>query len=228
MPLRDDLPLRYVLAVPCGQRDDAELPLVVMIHGRGADANDLADLAPLLDGPGGYRFVFPNAPKPFEAYPGMAFGFTWFDGWPAEQTSLLESRRLLLAFLEAVAARYPTPQGKIVLSGFSQGGVMSVEVGFRTPQPLAGIIVMSGGIFEDDLPDFRARRDQRLLLIHGTDDEVIPLLAAHRARRLLEDHGIEPEYHELPMGHQVSEESMRIVKRFLASVFSDGASVRES
>ena len=42
----------------------------------------IADLAPMLDPPGGARFVFPNAPKPFEAYPGMPFGYTWFDGWP--------------------------------------------------------------------------------------------------------------------------------------------------
>ena len=54
--------------------------MVVMIHGRGADMNDLADLAPMLDAAGGCRFVFPNAPKPFEPYPGMAMGWTWFEG----------------------------------------------------------------------------------------------------------------------------------------------------
>ena len=71
------LPLKYVLRVPSGKSDADELPLVILLHGRGADANDLADLAPYIDR--GYRFVFPNAPKAWEAGPGMTFGFTWFD-----------------------------------------------------------------------------------------------------------------------------------------------------
>src|SRR5438309_9740622 len=89
-----DLSLRYVLNVPSGQPDDAELPLVIVMHGRGADANDLADITPYLDR--GYRFLFPNAPKPFEMYAGTSFGFTWFDGWPAEPESFRESRQLVL------------------------------------------------------------------------------------------------------------------------------------
>src|SRR5713101_348958 len=51
----DDLALHYVLSVPSGKPDHAEMPLVIVMHGRGADANDLADLAPMIDG--GYRFV---------------------------------------------------------------------------------------------------------------------------------------------------------------------------
>ena len=86
--------LKYVLRVPSSRPDDEPLPLVLVMHGRGADANDLADLAPMLDLPGGARFVFPNAPTPFEAAPGMTFGFTWFDGWPARGASLQESRAL--------------------------------------------------------------------------------------------------------------------------------------
>ena len=60
-----DLSLKYVLSVPSGRKDDAEIPLVIVMHGRGADANDLADIASALD-VDGIRFVFPNAPKPFD------------------------------------------------------------------------------------------------------------------------------------------------------------------
>src|SRR5438876_8582937 len=123
----DDLSLRYVLNVPSDRTGD--LPLVVVLHGRGADANDLADLAPMIDGPGGYRFVFANAPRPFEPYPGMTFGFTWFDGWPPAGGSIVESRRLLLAFLAEIAQRYPPRDGRMVLAGFSQGGMMALDVG---------------------------------------------------------------------------------------------------
>jgi len=203
--------LQYVLRTPTGRDDSEEMPLVVVLHGRGADANDLADLAPYLDH--GYRFIFPNAPKPFEPMPGYSFGFTWFDGWPAELNSLLESRTLLLRFLEEVTAKFPTPPGKVILCGFSQGGLMALDVGFRTAVSLAGIVVMSGGLYEDDLPPFR--KEIPVMVVHGTADDVIPPLAARRARRVLEDHGVDVDYHEFPMGHQVSEESMAVVGGFM-------------
>lgn len=209
-----DLALPYVLSVPTGKPDGESMPLVIVMHGRGADANDLADLAPLIDGPHGYRFVFPNAARPFEAYPGMTFGYSWFDGWPPEGDSILRSRKSVLTLIEQLIDRYPTG-GKIVLAGFSQGGLMALDVGFRTEVPLAGIVVMSGAIYEGDLPDLRARRTQRVLLIHGTDDEVIPLIAAQRTRHVLQTHGIEPEYAEFPMGHHVTPESLETVQTFL-------------
>jgi len=211
-----DLPLKYLLRVPSGRKDDAELPLVIVMHGRGADANDLADIAPMLDR-GGYRFLFPNAPKPFEPYSGMTFGYTWFDGWPPAPGTIEESRQLILRFIDEALARYPTPSGKLILAGFSQGALMSLDAGFRTQQPVAGIVSMSGALYEADLP---ALKRIPVMIVHGTDDEVIPVLAARRTRRVLEDAGLEPEYHELPMGHWVTPESMAVVGGFLKRVLS--------
>ncbi|MEA2569549.1 MAG: phospholipase/carboxylesterase [Acidobacteriota bacterium] len=217
---RNDLSLRCIVSTPSGAADTVALPLVVVIHGRGADANDLADLAPYLDN--GYRFVLPNAPRPFEIYPGMTAGFTWFDGWPPAPGSIDTSRRLLLTLIDELVANYPTPDGKIVISGFSQGGMMSLDVGFRTERAIAGIVVMSGALYEDEMPDLRAKNDRPVILAHGTADEVIPINAARRTRRVLEDHGIELEYHEFPMGHQVSEEELQAVGAFLERVLSSG------
>jgi phospholipase/carboxylesterase len=211
-----DLSLRYALSVPSGKPDDAKLPLVFILHGRGADANDLVDIAPLIDN--SYRFIFPNAPEPFEPSPGFSFGYTWFDGWPAERSSFERSRELLLHFIDEAAARYPTPPGKIVLIGFSQGGMMSLDAGFRTKQQLAGIVVMSGAVNEQDLPPFSA--DMPVLMIHGTQDDMIPVLAARRGRRILEQHDVQPEYHEFAMGHCVTPESMAVVRDFLVRVLS--------
>jgi phospholipase/carboxylesterase len=224
MSTHSDLSLNYVLNVPTGKADSEAMPLVVLLHGRGADANDLAGLAPHLDGPGGYRFILPNAPRPFEPMlpmPGMAFGFTWFDGWPPVRGSVDASRQLLLRFLNEVAARYPVDGDRIVLAGFSQGALMSLDCGFRTASPLRGVVVMSGGLYEEEAPDFDARRGQRVLIVHGTEDEVVPVIAARRMRAVLEEHGLQPEYHELPMGHSVTEESMAIVARFLVGVIGD-------
>ena len=212
LPRHDDLSLPYVLNVPSGKPDSAAMPLLVFLHGRGADANDLADLAPMVDGPEGYRFVFANAPRPFEPYPGMTFGFSWFDGWPPSRQSIAESRALLLRFLDEIVDRYPPPDGKLILAGFSQGALMALDAGFRTAQPLRGIIAMSGGLYEEDLPAPLPPR--RILIVHGTLDDMIPVVAARRARRVLEEHRIEPEYHEFPMGHHVTPDSMSVVADF--------------
>lgn len=185
--------------------------MVILIHGRGADANDLADLAPLLDPPGGARFVLPNAPKPFEAYPGMTFGWTWFEGWPPEQASVAASRERLLQFLGEVTDRYPT--SALIISGFSQGAMMSLDAGLR--REVQGIVAMSGGLYEYDLPDLRAIAKVPVLISHGSADEVVSVNYARRARARLEEAGFDVDYHEYPMGHQVVMEEIAVVKEFL-------------
>ncbi len=212
----DDLSLPYVLSVPTGSPDDAQLPLVFVMHGRGADANDLADIAPAIDN--GCRFVFPNAARPFEPYPGMTFGFTWFDGWPPARETIVESRSRLLAFIGEIVARYPTPAGKIIVAGFSQGAMMALDVGFRTKVQPAGIVVMSGALYEEDLPDLRSRSATPVLIVHGTEDEMIPVISARRTRLVLEEHGLNPEYHEFPMGHWVTPESLAMVRDFIGRI----------
>jgi len=149
------------------------------------------------------------------AHPGTTFGRTWFDGWPPGRHSLDESRARLLRFLDEIVERYPTPDGKLLISGFSQGGAMSFDVGFRTKQKVAGLVSMSGALFENELPEPASWPKVPVLIVHGTSDDMIPVLVARRARRFLETHGFEPEYHELAMGHQVTPESMELVGNFI-------------
>lgn len=204
--------LRHRVEVPSRRPDSDSLPMVVLMHGRGADMNDLADLAPLFDTAGGCRFVFPNAPRAWEASPGMTFGWTWFDGWPPERKSVAASREVLLEFLEEIAAAYPTTS--LVIAGFSQGAMMALDAGLR--REAAGIIAMSGGLYEPDLPATLHRAP--LLIAHGSVDEVVPVSYARRARLVLEERGFDVEYHEYPMGHQVAMEEVEAVKAFIERV----------
>ena len=190
------------------------MPLVVVMHGRGADANDLADIAPMIDAPPGYRFVFPNAPTAWEAAPGMTFGYTWFEGLPPRPDSIASARTLVSRFLDAALRKFPAPRGKVVLAGFSQGAVMALDVGLRRDD-LAAIVAMSGALDESDLPDLSERRQQRVLIVHGTFDEMLNVNMGRRARRVLEQNGLQPEYHEFPMGHQVTPESMAVISEFI-------------
>ncbi|HSP16431.1 MAG TPA: alpha/beta fold hydrolase [Thermoanaerobaculia bacterium] len=203
-----------MLITPSGRPESESMPLVVITHGRGADANDLADIAPYLDATPGYRFLFPNAPNRWEPEPGMTFGFTWFDGLPPVPASLAAARSAVLDFLDAALKRFPTPSGKMVVGGFSQGGLMALDAGLRR-NDVAGIVAMSGALYEADLPPLR--KDQRVLIVHGTFDEMINVNMARRARRVLEDRGLDPEYHEFAMGHQVTPESLAVVSEFIRS-----------
>jgi len=210
--------LRHLVRVPSHRPDSEPLPMVILIHGRGADMHDLADLAPMLDTNGGCRFVFPNAPKPFEPYPGMAMGWTWFEGWPPVQESVAESREQMLAFIDEITASYPTPQGKLVIAGFSQGALMALDSGLRTSKALAGIVAMSGGLYEQDLPDLTARTGLPVLIAHGTVDDVVPVQYARRARHVLEESALNVAFHEYPMGHQVVQEEADDVRAFLERI----------
>lgn len=206
--------LRHRIEIPSGRDGSEPLPTVVMMHGRGADMNDLADLAPLLDPPGGCRFVFPNAPRPWEASPGMTFGWTWFDGWPPEQKSVAASRETLLAFLDEFTSQHPA--ALLVIAGFSQGAMMALDVGLR--RDCAGIIALSGGLYEPDLPAMLTRAP--VFLAHGALDDVVPVSYARRARLVLEERALDVEYHEYPMAHQVAIEEAEAVKAFLGRVVS--------
>jgi phospholipase/carboxylesterase len=212
--------LRHLVRVPSRRPDSDALPMVILIHGRGADMNDLADLAPMFDAAGGVRFLFPNASKPFEPYPGMPMGWTWFEGWPPKHESVVESRAEMLRFIDEATEKYPTPDGKLIVAGFSQGALMSLDSGLRTTKKLAGIIAMSGGLYEQDLPDLRAHAGLPVLIAHGSADDVVPVTYARRARRVLEDAGLDVEYHEYPMGHQVAAEEAAVVRQFIERVLS--------
>jgi phospholipase/carboxylesterase len=203
------------MTIPSGRNSEEPLPLVFLLHGRGADAHDLADLAPLLDTPAGCRFVFPNAPKPFEIYPGMTAGWTWFEGWPPQHESLVESRMILLQFCEEALRLWPAPENRFIIGGFSQGALMSLDAGLRMSPAPRGILVMSGGLYERDLPPLEERRNLPVLVAHGENDEVVPVNYARRARRVLEDGGLDVEYVEYPMAHQIVQEEVDVVRRFI-------------
>ena len=202
--------MRYLIHIPSGRADSEPMPTILLMHGRGADAHDLADLAPLLDVAPGCRFVLPNAPRPWEAAPGMTFGWTWFDGWPPDAASVAASRELLLKFIDEIKERYPTTA--LIIAGFSQGAMMSLEVGLRTDA--VALIAMSGGLYERHLPETLS--PVPVFIGHGTIDDVVPISYGRRARLVLEEKGFDVDYHEYPMGHQIVMEEMEDVRAFIA------------
>lgn len=216
----NDLTLSYLESVPAGFAGNGD-PLVVLIHGRGADATDLAPLATLIGGDRPYRFILPDAPRRFAPAPGMEFGYTWFDGYPPEPASVRESREKFATFLDEIQQRYEADSSRTVLCGFSQGALMALDAGLRSATQIAGIVALSGGIDEANLPADVIMSKPPVLMIHGSEDEMIPIELARHTRRMLQNAGVEPAFHEMPIGHEITEEEIEMISRFVRSILDE-------
>ena len=198
--------LDYVLATPDGFAPEASWPLVVLMHGFGANMYDLASLASAID-PAGYVYAFPNAPYQLM---GMG-GFSWAANRPGAVEPpgpAMSVDERLEAFLADVMQRTGVEAGNIVLGGFSQGGGQTLRHGLVRPETFAGLVVLSGFFRDHDeiLPKLPADRSQPIFLAHGRQDPVVPLEQAHENRTFLEGAGYAPEYHEYDMQHSISQD----------------------
>lgn len=199
--------LRYIVVEPDGFDPGRPYPLVVLLHGFGASMRDLVALSPSIDR-SGYLYIFPNAPIEMTIGPGMR-GYAWTTiGSGSSPDEAARAEAMLEALLEEVGQRYGAGKGRIVLGGFSQGGMMTYRYGMPNPELFAGLAVLSGGVDgQDELRDrLPVRRNLPIFISHGTEDGVIPVAEARRSLRFLEDEGYTPEYHEYPIGHEISHE----------------------
>ena len=207
-------------------------PVLVLMHGRGADR---ADLAPL-------RRWFPDdvaivlARAPFEAARwGYGPGWAWYL-YEGEDRPEAESFRRSQAELESLVAGLGevmgVPPGPVFLGGFSQGGTMSLGYALRRPTDIAGVLNFSG--FVPDHPDVPgsgrapspppagpARRPATAPPVfwgHGTMDPAIPFAMAVRGRQRLRNAGVPLEARDYPMGHGISPEELKDARSWLEGV----------
>lgn len=184
------------------------------MHGWGANAEDVASLLPLLNLPD-YQFVLPNAPYP---YPYSPIGRAWYDLRVENMyQGLPESRQLLIDFLQSLESTTGVPLSRTILSGFSQGGAMTLDVGSKLP--LAGLAVMSGYLHPDAVT-----ADQKgippTLITHGRYDEVVPLQAALKAQETLKSLKVAVEYHEFDMGHEINPQTLEVLRNFVVNTIA--------
>jgi phospholipase/carboxylesterase len=110
------------------------------------------------------------------------------------------------------------PTGRIVVAGFSQGGAMSLYLGARYPEKLAGIVALSCYLpLADKFQAERLAANQStpIFIAHGSFDEVIAERAGVEARAALEALGYAVEWHSYPMGHAVCAEEIAAISAFL-------------
>ena len=128
---------------------------------------------------------------------------------------LAESQQLLIDWLQSLESSTGVPLSRTILTGFSQGGAMTLDVGLKLP--LAGLVVMSGYLHPDIVT--RAKGDfPPMLIMHGRYDEVVPLTSAVKAREAAESLGIAVEYHEFDMGHEIRPQMLDVLHNFVVKI----------
>ncbi|MCC6737267.1 MAG: dienelactone hydrolase family protein [Bauldia sp.] len=196
------------------------LQLVVVLHGYGADGNDLLPLAEawrsaLPDA----AFVVPHAPAVCGAFAG---GREWFP-LPRIDTATVAAGTAtaapaLHAFLDAELSALGLANPALALVGFSQGAMMALDVGVSRHAAIAGILAYSGALTRPPRPGEPGRPP--VLLHHGAADQVVPAAALGLAKAGLEAAGIPVESHlRQGLGHGIDDAALRLGGAFLMRIF---------
>ncbi|MBL8665772.1 MAG: dienelactone hydrolase family protein [Candidatus Odyssella sp.] len=200
--------------------------LVVLLHGWGADGNDLIGLAPAL-APVLPEAEFLSPDGPFECDAG--FGRQWFSlgdrapegdmAEPVMAARLAAVAPMIDAFVEEALAARGLGADKLALVGFSQGTMAALYVGLRRAQGPAGILGYSGHLVAARGLGRDAKSRPEILLVHGEDDEILPVQASRLAERTLKAEGYRVNAVYRPgLGHGIDEDGLRHGAAFLKRV----------
>jgi phospholipase/carboxylesterase len=190
---------------------------IVILHGWGSTAEDAAQFAEILKVPGAVKLM----PRGLFQHPYNPAGQMWYD-IPnvgrfdfridlSDRSDLQRSRQVLRDWLTTLPEQTGVPLQKTILGGFSQGGAMTIELGLDFP--FAGLMSLSGYAHRPINPVTNA---PKLLMTHGTADNVVPIAASRATRDALIKAGVEVESIEFPgLGHEISWEVLDRMQSFI-------------
>lgn len=192
-------------------------PLLLLLHGFGANEDDLFSLAPYLD----ERFLVISARGPVTLGP-MSYG--WFnlgftpEGIVVDPKEVEGARQTIRTFIDEVVTHYQADRDRVFLMGFSQGAMMSLAVALTFPGTAAAVVAMSGRLMPQtvqQIPDRDALMDLPIFLAHGTRDMVLPVGHGRDARMRLSALPVELTYHEYDMAHEVTADELQDITTWL-------------
>ncbi len=196
--------------------------LIILLHGLGADGNDLISLAPLVGQilPDA-AFVAPDAPEPCDMAP---VGRQWFSLRSISPEAILQGVRKVApvvdAFIDAELERHGLGDESLALVGFSQGTMMALHCGLRRAKPPAAIVGFSGLLPGPETLAEEIRCRPPVLLVHGEADEVVPFPAMAAAVAALQAAGVPVHAQARPgLGHSIDQRGLGMGVGLLKSIF---------
>jgi phospholipase/carboxylesterase len=186
-------------------------PLIIMIHGFGANKDDLFSFAQHL--PKRYKIVSVQAPHQMEF--GMGESRYWYniefigDEKRINLSQAKESKVDLEKFISEAPELFNTDPNKTILLGFSQGAILSYSISLTNPRIIHKVIALSGYIDNDLLDDLQIDEELqkvKYFITHGIYDPLISIDLARKAEKFLKSKNINYAYEEYPIEHSISEE----------------------
>jgi phospholipase/carboxylesterase len=209
-------------------------PVVVLMHGFGAPADDLVDLGQMLRLPPEVRFVFPEAPLSLEGGPGRAW---WMidpevferrargervdrsDDLPDALPSL---RAAVIELLSELETRLTVSRSRMILGGFSQGSMLACDVVLHDPRRPAGLLLFSSMLIARSIwqPRMAALKGLPILQTHGTQDPLLAFADAEALRDLWLAAGADLTFLRFAGGHTIPPAALQAAERFIAQCFA--------
>jgi phospholipase/carboxylesterase len=208
--------LIHTLYQPAGP---GPFPTILTLHGRGANAFDLLGLTPHLCG-GKFLMICPQGPLETPIGPD-AVGYAWYPmsmGGPPDVDAILSSQKKLQAFVEEALKLYPIDPKKLVVLGFSQGGVMAHSLALANPERFAALAILSSWLPNELLPRLNvtdAVQSLPTLVQHGTQDPMIQVDRARSSVEMLRQLRVPLMFREYPMAHEISARSLTDLSAWL-------------
>jgi len=195
---------------------------VIWLHGLGADGSDFSGLVPQLALPEnhGIRFIFPHAPvQPVTINGGMEMR-SWYDIRSTDFMNDIDAAGIRVSCYQIYdLIQAQLDQGiaadKIVLAGFSQGGLIALHAGLSFSHRLAGIMALS--TYCPMAQQFSQHRDVPIFMAHGQFDTVIPIEVAEHSYQTLNQRGYAIQWQTYPMEHQVCAQEIEDIVNWLKS-----------
>ena len=201
---KQDLSLQYICVEPDNFDSNKKYPLMLVLHGFGANMQDLAGLTPMISSTD-YVYICPNAPLEFE----LGFGSKGY-GWhpPRDLCSdedLEIGVRTLNGFIDEVTESYNVSDSGNKMLGFSQGGGMTYRCGLNKPDLFDQLIGLSASMPNPEslLSIIPSEKTQKIFVAHGTSDAVVPLSNAEETQVFLSEQGYDVLYRTYDMGHEI-------------------------
>lgn len=199
---------------------DGPHPTILALHGRGANAMDLLGLAPYLCG-GRCLVLCPQAPLQVPLGPSGPVGYAWFPssgGGPPDMEAIRASYTALGSWLDTALARYPYDPHKLMVLGFSQGGVMAYHLALHQPARFAALMALSTWLPQpiiEAAPNLEAAQRLPIMVQHGTRDELVDVNRARQSVEALRPARLAVTYREYEMGHEINGRSLADLSAWL-------------